>query len=43
MVVTWGAVARGVGTVAGALDPIKVGAGATGGVLTAGDTTAGIV
>ena len=43
MAVVWGAVVRGVGTVAGALDPIKVGAGATGGVLTTGDTTTGIV
>ena len=36
MVTTWGAVVRGVGTVAGALDPIKVGADVTAGGITAG-------
>ena len=36
MVVTWGAVVRGVGTVAGALDPIKVGADVTAGGITTG-------
>ena len=36
MVTTWGAMVRGVGTVAGALDPIKVGADVTAGGITAG-------
>ena len=36
MVATWGAVVRGVGAVAGALDPMKVGADVTAGGITAG-------